>query len=269
MYPVIFQTAPFTLKTAGIFLLIGGILMIQNYLKLIKRKKLNMSFVADNCWWIIIATVIGARIGYVLMEFSYYRKDFFQVFVLWDGNFDFFFGFFSFVGALLLLCKKNDESFWKWLDVTLLSILILLLFSSIGDFFSGHNYGSPPTFTFVPAISFDNQEIPYTSPLHPVQLYTALYILLVYFFMNRFFRIKRRDGLTALLCMMFYFLGDFLMEFLRGSPVSTLFGYRLPQILSFVIFFAAFVFMIIKTHNVGTIDGANESAKSTNVDESD
>lgn len=258
MYPVIFQTDPFTLKTAGLFLLLGGVLMIQSLLALVKRKKMNIAFLAGEWWWLVIAAGVGARLLHILTEWSSYQSNMWRIFFVWDGNFNFFGGFIFFIATLFYLCHRHQESFWKWLDLISYSFLIMMISSSIGDFFGGQNYGHPPSFTFLPAFSFDNQEIPYTSALHPVQLYTALCIFLILLIMRRFFRYKRQEGVGALLCISLYFFTDFLLEFLRGTPVTTLLSYRLPQILSFGLFLGSFIWLILKTHRVSPLDLVND-----------
>lgn len=248
MYPVLYQFGPFMLRTDGIIFLIAAVLALRLALSLMKKKKLNVEFIGTYFLWFVIIGLAGGRFGYVAQNYNEFSANFLQVFALWDGGISFFWGLLFFALALWYFCQSLEESFGEWMDVLSLTGIFFFAFTSIGDFFSGAHFGSPPTLTFLPGITFHSQEIPYTIPLHPVQLYTAALLFIAFFFLNRLVRYKRRPGVFALMCMMAYFGIEFFMEFMRGTPTNTLLGYRLPQIADFVVLVAAFVLYMIKTH---------------------
>lgn len=209
---------------------------------------MNISFFIHNVWIVIAAAIIGGRIGHIFLHFSEYQGVL-HMLSFWDENANMYTALLAAGFVLWRQSRQNEESFTKWADFLAIGVVSFLFFINVSDFFSGENYGSPPTFTWAPGIVFNSQEIPYTIPLHPVQIYASIWILVIIAFIHRYFRKKRWDGNTALIVSTLYFLGEFFLEFLRGTPEPTFFGYRYTQLLSGFFFFISLALLVTKIHN--------------------
>ena len=62
----------------GVFL--GGTLIIREANKF----KINLDFVANLIFWLVIVGIIGARIYYVAFNWSYYEDNILEIFKLWE-----------------------------------------------------------------------------------------------------------------------------------------------------------------------------------------
>jgi len=136
--------------------------------------------------------------------------------------------------------KKAKEPFWKWMDALSVPLLVAIMIGFIGTFLGGYAYGTPTDLPW--GIQYESFNVKYTVPIHPTQIYSILYIGLLLWAKSKF---KKRgtffetDGNPSLFFACFYFLGAFLLEFLRGDDTLLLLGIRLPIILFGAAFLAS------------------------------
>ena len=69
------------------------------------------------------------------------------------------------------LLSKRKKTFGNGSTPFVLPTVLLLTFWSLGAFFSAWNYGKPVSEGFPFGVTYDIQEVRYSIPLHPVQLY--------------------------------------------------------------------------------------------------
>ena len=135
---------------------------------------------------------------------------------LWDLKFSAFGVFYGGLGALFLFTKKAKESFWAWLDAFTLATLFCLFFLHLGHFFNGSNYGIPTGLPW--GIVFISISIPFTTPLHPTPLYSALLSFFIFAYGMKRSRQTHLLGVVGSLGIMLYSISAFLIDFLHGAP---------------------------------------------------
>lgn len=263
MYPDLIHLSFLAIKTQWVFLVLGIIFASALLLKSCKRKKIAIDIIDKNFLLLTIITLLGSRIGFLINDHLLYEtkiipKDILQIVYFWNQNWSLWSGVVSFLTALLILIVLTQkENVKKWLDVLTLPILLLLFFSHFGDFVEGTNYGKPSNVPW--AITFKNFSVMYTVPIHPTQLYAALYTLGTIIILknyNHFLEIiiPDDDGSMALRATMLYSFFKFLEEFLRGDDVIRIFDLRLLQIISLLIFIGSIILMLYwKKHKANNI----------------
>lgn len=207
-------------------------------IKLSVQEGLKLQFLSENSVKLILWMILGARVVNIAFHYKTYFyelsfKALSQLFFIWDKGLDVWGAVGAFAIALYFLCKKFDQDFWKWLDAMAPAIILGLAIGHIGNFFEGSNYGTPTSLPW--GVNFESPSIKYAVPIHPTQIYAALYSTLIAFgliFLNHTEKIKKisKSGFIGLLGATSYSLFRFLEEFARGDDAITILSIRLPQI---------------------------------------
>ena len=176
--PVLLRFGPFEIRYYGLFFVLGFVIayFMLNYLA--KRKKIGLTKddVADYLLYIIIGTVLGARIFYVFAyNFPFYLQNPFEIIAIWHGGLSFHGGFIGAVIASLLFCRKKKIDFYTIADITVIPLALGLALGRLGNFTNGELYGR---ITDVPwAVQFPSAD----GFRHPSQIYEALKNLMIFF----------------------------------------------------------------------------------------
>ena len=216
MHETLFQYGRFTLTTFNVLLVLAFILSVVFLVRFIRLKKLNLGFFVNHFVYFLILPLIGGRIVYILEHFSVFMQNPLRILYVWDLGFSVFGIFYTAILVLYFFSKRNHEDFWGWLDGFALSGLTGLFFIHIGHFFNGTHYGKPTDLPW--GIAFDTFNIPYTTPIHPTQLYSALIIFVIFSYSIRSVKRTHLGGIAGTIAIMLYSLSAFGIDFLHGSP---------------------------------------------------
>lgn len=181
----------------------------------------------------MIFAILGARVFYIIQNWSDYSSRPLQVFALWRGGLVFYGGFFGGTIGVGLYVYFKGIPVWKFLDATTPSIALGLFFTRIGCFLNGCCYGKPTDLPW--AVRFPRGSNVYydeiekglitgsnasSLPLHPVQLYESLeglILFLIFFFILS--KRKKFDGQTFWTFPLIYSVLRFANELLRGDDI--------------------------------------------------
>lgn len=178
-------------------------------------------------WFVVIGTIIGARLGHVFFyDWPRYQHNPIEVFKVWEGGLASHGGTIGVILALFLYQRSIKFSFPEFTFLSLLDILCVptamtAVWIRIGNFMNQEIVGPV---TSVPwAIVFGSpMEGPGGFPRHPTQLYEALAYLVIFCILYTLWR-KKRDilpsGTLFGLFMVLVFGSRFLIEFVK-TPTS-------------------------------------------------
>jgi phosphatidylglycerol:prolipoprotein diacylglycerol transferase len=216
MLETIFQYGPFTIRTFNILLavafLTGGVALIRH----IQRHKLNITFFSSAFIYLLGGGLLGGRAAYILEHLAIFKAYPISAFFIWDMHFSFFGILYGVILALFIAARSLNEDFWAWFDAISISGLIALIFVHIGHFFNGTHYGIPTELPW--GVTFDTQNIPFISPIHPTQLYAALLVLAVYLYSRKAVKRIHLPGVVGGRALMVYSVGMLGIDFLYGAP---------------------------------------------------
>lgn len=216
MHEIIFQNSLLTLRTLNLFVAFAFFFAGIFSIRYIEKHKMSLVFLAKYFLPVLFSALLFGRLLTFALNFEKYSNFPLTLLYLWDLDFNFFGLLFGAFFILYILCKRHHEDFWAWLDVIILSSLAMLIFVHIGFFFSGHYYGLPTNLFW--GIPFEANHIPYTTPIHPTQLYAALlsFVLLI----QGVKKSKRThlSGLVGSKALMLYSVGMLGISFLYGDP---------------------------------------------------
>ncbi len=173
MHPILLKLGPLTIHTYGFFVALGfltGILMAK---KEAVRVGENPEQIMDLCFYILISSVIGARLFYVFTMPGHFFKNPLEIFKIWEGGLVFYGGFISALVFAIVYLKKHRIEIWKIADLLAPSLAIGHALGRIGCFFAGCCYGKICELPWAVTFSHPESLAPLGISLHPTQLYEA------------------------------------------------------------------------------------------------
>ncbi len=264
----LFPIGPFSFSTGGTIFLFGVISATWVLTRTVHEKELSLMFLYKNLFLFAGVAFVAGRLGEIFKFWSHFQSEsnnmhFFEktslflekFFFFWHGGLDPFWTALGFLAVFFLVAYRQKEDLWKWLDAFVLPTILLLIFWSIGSFFSGWGYGKPVSDGFFLGITYAVQEVRYAVPLHPVQLYTALYYGFLFYVGLRWWRSDKfqKHGTFFAALVFLVFFGNTMLEFFRGDSVPTFSFWffedlRISQVLSFFCMLGSGFFLLIFTH---------------------
>ena len=238
------QIGPFIIWTRLVFLLIGIWLATEFFLRLAQGSNLSLQHIREHTWQYVTAFLLGARIFAILSEYRVYLRDLPRIFIFWDGGFSFLGGAVG-VGFILYFATKSQRStFLQWLDALLPAATLGLVFYWLGSFASGSHYGHP-TDTFL-GVTYDAMNVRYAVPIHPVQLYYAVFYFILTFLLLIIRKREKRVGEETLIGIVTAAIGTFALEYFRGDFGIPVFAMQIDFLVLIMLFMSLGVFAMIE-----------------------
>lgn len=221
--PIAFDLFGLEIRWYGIILASAILTAVLVALYNAKRMNLSEDVVADLALWGIPGGIIGARIYYVIFEWSYYQGNILEMLNIRGGGLAIHGGIIGgfIAGGGYLFYKKLP--FWKYADLAGMSLIIAQAIGRWGNFMNNEAHGGPTDLPW--GILVDGQKV------HPTFLYESLWNLGLFAFLMWYDSRKKADGEVFCLYLMLYSVARFFIEGLRTD--SLMFGpLRVAQILS-------------------------------------
>lgn len=184
------------------------------------------------CWFAVIGTVIGARLGDVFFyHWPYYREHPLEIIKVWNGGLASHGGVLGVMLALYLYAKLTQRTipqltFLRLIDYVSVPTALTACFIRLGNFMNQEIIGIPTALPWGIIFGHPAEDVP-PVPHHPVQLYEAAAYFLTFillWFMWKRQPVSAKPG--ALVGMMFIciFGSRFIIEFWKTSQGSFLLG---------------------------------------------
>ncbi len=250
MHRVLIEIGPVTIYSYGFFLAIAFLTCIFLIRRDTERFGMPFDKILDCLVWILIIGIVGGRLLYVLINWQYYIQYPLRVLALRDGGMAFHGSLVLAVAAGVLLSRFKGLPFWRTSDFLAPYIPLGHAIGRIGCFFNGCCYGK--IIETGPGVTFPGE-------LHmriPVQLYSSLFLLLLYFFLSFLRGKKTFDGSVFCAYVIIYSVFRFFIEFFRGDTPPVLPGMTLAQVISGVMFLlglAVWIILYLRAKNPGNM----------------
>jgi len=250
MDPVMFSIGGISIKWYSVLILIGVIFGYYLLQKEAKKHNYPKDFIFNLFFWAIIAGFVGARLYYVIFNWTLYRADPLSIFKIWEGGLAIHGGLiFGFI-AIALYCKKYNVRTFKITDMATISVLLAQAIGRWGNFFNGEAHGIETTLEtlqgyHIPEVIIQGMYIN-GHYYHPTFLYESLWCLIgvIILWLVKHYKYLKVGQLTCIY-LMWYSFGRFFIESLRTDSLM-LGGFRIAQIVSVILFVIALLaFMIL------------------------
>ncbi len=240
MYPELIKIGPFPVHTYGFLIAMGFILAVEVLRNLSIRAQLDTEKVLDAAYRSLLIGFLGARILFVITQWSEFSRDPMGIFRVWEGGFVFLGGPLLVVPYLVWYARKHKLPLWRFFDVSAPPLALGHAFGRLGCLAAGCCYGKP-TGTSYGVKLYSSIVEPYLQgvPLHPTQLYEASSLVLLCFGLLWIMRRKMFDGQVALSYLIAYPVIRSVIELFRGDIVR---GFVVEGLISTSQFISIFVF---------------------------
>lgn len=194
------------------------------------REHIDPDLTLNMAFWIIIGTLVGGRLLFVITQWSQFADKPLDALKLWTGGLVFYGGFLgSFLAALAYISVWSRKRGMPVYDLGAPVVgLGLAIHRTFGCFLNGCCYGKPTSSVFgvkFPAVHHSVKLYGEGVYVHPTQLYEALNgmaIFLILILWRKY--VRKRYGELVGLMFMIYAINRFIIEFFRGDPVREFVG---------------------------------------------
>lgn len=210
-----FEFGPVILWMHVVFLLLAILLSVEFFFRLAASASLSIQSIKDHAAWHLLAFLVMGRLMAVVGDYQAYLKNLGRIFIVWDGGFSFLGGAIGIALVLFWSTRMQRATFLQWLDVLLPAVTFGMAIDWVGMFLSARAYGKPTNMPW--AVTMNTFDVRYTVPIHPVQLYYALFYFVLTFVLLLIRKYSKRAGAETLLGIIAASAAVFLFEFLRGD----------------------------------------------------
>lgn len=126
--------------------------------------------------------------------------------------------------SCIFLCKIKGVNVWKVMDEIASIVPLAQGIGRVGCFVSGCCYGKQTNGLLHIIYSHPGSRAPQGIPLIPVQIYEAMFDVLLFLFLSYGLKKERTLHLTSVLYLLLYSTFRFIIEFFRGDAVRGIWG---------------------------------------------
>ena len=214
----------FSVRWYGLLFAMGfvvGYILMQ---KIFKNEGLGIKLLDELTTYMIIATLVGARIGHCLFyEPEYYLANPLEILMIWQGGLASHGAAVGIIIGLIIFSWKKKMSFLWVMDRVVIVVALAAFFIRTGNLMNSEIFGDITTLPW--GFVFERYYIEaYTvDPRHPTQIYEALsylatFIFLYKYYWNRMGQVK--PGMLFGYFLIFIFGVRFFIEFIKIPQVG-------------------------------------------------
>ena len=214
--PEIFNLGPLSIRWYGLLFATGFLIGYYIGEKMFLSEKVNQKWIDSLFLYIIIATIVGARLGHVFFYgWDYYSQNPGEIIKVWHGGLASHGGALGIIIAMLLYSKLVSKRNVLWtIDRIVVPTALVGAFIRMGNLMNSEIYGIQTSLPW----GFIFERNGETVAKHPTQMYESLAYLFsfaVLMFLYWRTRSKNREGLLTGVFFVFIFLARFLIEFIK------------------------------------------------------
>ncbi|MEG0292246.1 MAG: prolipoprotein diacylglyceryl transferase [Anaerovoracaceae bacterium] len=238
--PIAFTLFNIEIRWYGVLIALGILLAIIIVYKRAPKHQIDPDSLLDVLLVSIPFGIIGARLYYVVFNWSYYSGDFGEIINLRNGGLAIHGGLiFAFIAAFFM-CKHKKIDFINGLDLVIPAVALAQSIGRWGNYFNGEAHGRPTDLPW--AITVMGTKV------HPTFLYESLWCLGLFFLLTYLDNHREFKGQIILLYGVLYSIERFFVEGLRTD--SLMIGpFRQAQVLSIVVIIICSILYFIFNKN--------------------
>jgi len=225
--PVLFKLGPLTIRWYGLFFALGFLIGYYIVQSMFRDEKVDIRYLDTLLIYLMVATIVGARLGHVLFyDFSYYADNPEEIIMVWHGGLASHGGAIGIIIAMILFAKLVVKKPVLWiLDRVVVPIALTGCFIRLGNLMNHEILGQP---TDLPWGFYFTNAIPRTMgevARHPAQLYESFSYLIIFGFLMWLY--WRTDAKNRLGFLFGWFLAlifgvRFFIEFVKAQQADFL-----------------------------------------------
>jgi len=230
MHPVLVEIGPITIRFYGLMYVIAFVVGFLLVRREVVRKRIDLSSegLLDLFLWTIPMAIIGARLYYVVFQWSYYSAHPIDIVKIWEGGLAIHGGVIAGAITVYVFCRAKRLSFWHLSDALVPSLILGQAIGRIGNLMNGDAHGLETSLPWgiqfpadVPAgLKLVDGAWVRAGPTHPTMIYEmilnlAIFAVLWWWVRRRGFR----DGFSTALYVILYSVGRSIVSFVRADSL--------------------------------------------------
>jgi len=263
----------FGIALYGIVIAIGMMLGLVLAARIAKKSGLDSDVIWDLAAPLIIFSILGARIYYVIFMWDFYKNDPIQILNIRGGGLAIYGGIIAGVITLYVYCKLKKVKFPLILDTVIYGLLVGQILGRWGNFFNREVFGEYTNGLLAMRIPVSMVRERDISPLiaahmtegtnyiqvHPTFLYEGMWNLALLVLLLLYREHKKFDGEIALLYFAGYGIGRAWIESIRTDQLYIT-GTKIPvsMVLGIVMAIAAIAANLVIRSRLGRKERAAE-----------
>ena len=214
--PEIFSLGPIHVRWYG--LLFAGGFLVGYYIGewMLKSENVPQTWIDSVFFYIIIATILGARLGHVFFYgWDYYSQNPGEILAVWHGGLSSHGGTLGILVALFIYSKVVSKRSMLWIiDRIIVPTALVACFIRLGNLMNSEIYGVETSLPW----GFIFERNGETVAKHPTQLYEAFsylitFVILMFLYLKT--RAKNKEGLIMGIFFILVFGSRFFIEFIK------------------------------------------------------
>jgi len=217
MYRTLFDIGPFSIHTYGVALAVAFWLGIELSAREARKRGMDPIKIVDLGIVILLSSVAGSRLLYVIQHMEDYRGDLLGMLRVWEGGLTFYGGLIAGVIFGIGFLRVRKVPVRDAIDVVAPQIALGIAIARIGCFLNGCCFGTETGLPWACRFPADSQAgwvLPGVG-LHPTQLYSSAANFVIFLFLRRFLRSGPRGGKVFYAFLITYGLWRFVIDYLR------------------------------------------------------
>lgn len=216
--PEIFNLGPLSIRWYGLLFATGFLIGYYIGERMFRSEGVPQKWIDSLFFYIIIATIIGARLGHVFFYgWDYYSQNPGEIIKIWHGGLASHGGAIGILVAMLLYSKNVTKRnvFWT-IDRIVVPTALVAAFIRTGNLMNSEIYGVQTSLPW----GFIFERNGETVPKHPTQIYEALVYLLAFGVLMYLYwktRSRYKQGLLSGVFFIFIFASRFFIEFIKQN----------------------------------------------------
>jgi prolipoprotein diacylglyceryl transferase len=229
--------------------LVGSIIALREA----KKHKISENFMINYVFYVVPISIIGARLYFVLFNFSYYKENLIDILKIWEGGLAIHGGLLSAIIFTFIYTKKYNVRFLRLLDILVVPLLVGQAIGRWGNFMNHEAYGSITTLKELQSKSIPNFIIEgmniggiYYTPTFFYESIWCFIGFIALFALRRYKKLK--VGVLTSLYLIWYGIGRFYIEGLRQDSLM-LGNFKIARLISLLFIIVGTILLIIKARN--------------------
>lgn len=256
-----FRIGSITVHWYGIMIMLG--VLAASYISYQEAKRRGED--PDHVWnmfpWVLVAGIVGARLGFILAKLSDYTHDPVKILYIWEGGLSIQGSIVGGALAVILYCQRQRIGFLRWADIIAPGLALAQAIGRWGNYFNQEAFGSPTTLPWGIPISPERQ-IAVAGPnfpadpnlrFHPTFAYEMIWDLINFallMWLGRQKRLKLLEGDLLWVYLIVYSIGRIAVEEIRVDS-AMVGGFKTPQVVALLTILFAWS-MLIYRHRPGS-----------------
>lgn len=205
----------------GVLFAMGFILGYYIMMRFFKKEGLTVELLDKLATYMIVATIIGARLGHVLFyQPAYYFANPHEIYKIWHGGLASHGAAIGIIIALWMFSRKTKRSFMWTVDRIVVVVALAGVLIRTGNLMNSEIYGNPTNVFWAFIFPLGDREM---LPRHPTQIYEALAYLATFIFLYMHYQRaegKPKQGFLIGWFFIMVFGFRFFVEFLKANQVN-------------------------------------------------